>query len=133
MNSLLRSVLLVPLMAGPQSTEATVLIENSESPESTVRAAPTTDAAPGIDRNLLLGTWLGDKYIIFYPDGRYGLQKYEGAPIDDKDRSWKLKGNQITWDALGEVFTETIVTLTAKKLVIKDGEGNLETYTRAAE
>lgn len=108
-------------------------------PSSRATLAPATDAPSSADSSsdadpsLLIGMWLGNKYISFYEDGRYGLQKWEGAPIDDKGRRWSLKGNKITWVTPDDTFTETIVTLTRKKLVIKDAEGNLETYKRIGD
>ncbi|CAN5478730.1 hypothetical protein BH09VER1_BH09VER1_27200 [soil metagenome] len=112
-----------------------IATEQEVKPKAANETAPEKTGTSGgaVDPSLLIGMWLGDKYISFYEDGRYGLQKYEGAPVDDKDRTWKLKGNRITWNALGDVFTETIVTLTRKKLVIKDAEGNLQTYTRVGD
>jgi len=89
--------------------------------------------ASAIDPALLIGTWLGNKYLTFFKNGRYGLQKYEGAPMDKKGRHWGLAGDQITWVTPDDTFTETIVSLTKTRLIIKDAEGNEATYTRSAE
>ncbi len=105
-------------------------------PSARATPAPATEASSSssdVDPSLLIGMWLGNKYISFYEDGRYGLQKWEGAPVDDKGRRWSLKGNKITWVTPDDTFTETIVTLTRQKLVIKDAEGNLETYKRIGD
>ena len=74
---------------------------------------------------LILGKWLGPrKYEIYYSDGTWGVQRYEDAPIDKKDRHWKINGDKITLTFPGDhgvdSVTETIYILNSKQFITRD-------------
>ena len=44
----------------------------------------------------ILGRWLGPrKYVSFYSDGRWGVQRNEDAPTEINGRRWRLEGNKL--------------------------------------
>src|ERR1039457_3126857 len=70
----------------------------------------------------ILGRWLGRrKYITFYADGRWGVQRNEDAPITIQGRGWRVKGNKlsVTWQGDTGVTTaeSTIVSFRTKQFI----------------
>ena len=44
----------------------------------------------------ILGRWLGPrKYVAFYADGRFGVQRNEDAPVEIAGRQWRIEGNKL--------------------------------------
>jgi hypothetical protein len=80
----------------------------------------------------ILGRWLGRrKYITFYADGRWGIQRNEDAPIGIEGRRWRLEGNKLlrTWRGETGLHTDesTITSFTTKQF-ITEKDGYKETF-----
>lgn len=79
----------------------------------------------------ILGRWLGRrKYIAFYADGRWGVQRNEDAPIEFNGRRWRIEGNKLflTFQEHPGVTNEsTIISFTTNQF-ITETDGNKETY-----
>src|SRR5262249_42216717 len=44
----------------------------------------------------ILGRWLGPrKYLTFFADGSWGIQRNEEAPIEIEKRRWRIEGNTL--------------------------------------
>ena len=80
----------------------------------------------------ILGRWLGRrKYVAFYADGRWGVQRNEDAPIDIDGRRWRIEGNKLllTFPAdSGLVTSESTITSFTTKQFITEGDGRKEPF-----
>jgi hypothetical protein len=88
---------------------------------------PTDDYAKRI-----LGRWLGSrKYVAFYADGKWGVQRNEDAPTDIDGRHWRIEGNRLllTFRSDSGLMTSesTIKAFTAKQFVTEH-DGHKETF-----
>jgi hypothetical protein len=82
--------------------------------------------------NRILGRWLGPrKYVTFYADGRWGVQRNEDAPIEICGRGWRIEGNKLllTWRGDTGFMTaeSTITSFTTKQFITAD-DGHKKTY-----
>jgi hypothetical protein len=80
----------------------------------------------------ILGRWLGPrKYVIFYGDGRWGVQRNEDAPTEVSGRRWRIEGNKLllTWRGDAGLMTaeSTITSFTTEQFTSKD-DGHERTY-----
>src|SRR5262249_49085420 len=80
----------------------------------------------------ILGRWLGRrKYVAFYADGRWGVQRNEDAPTDIDGRRWRIEGNKLllTFRAdSGLVTSESTITSFMTKQFITERDGRKETF-----
>lgn len=77
---------------------------------------------------LIIGKWLERKYVIFYPDGTWALQRHEEAPIDREGRQWTLSGNKVTRTWPGGSIIERIDSLDRSEMKLSDEVGNVTIY-----
>ena len=80
----------------------------------------------------ILGRWLGRrKYVTYYADGRWGVQRNEDAPVEIEGRRWRIEGNKLllTWrgDAGSQTAESTITSFTTKQFMT-EADGRKETY-----
>jgi hypothetical protein len=73
----------------------------------------------------ILGRWLGPrKYISFYADGRWGIQRNEGASVEIGVRRWRIEGNKLYLTFPGDTGLMTaectITSFTTKQFVTED-------------
>jgi len=81
---------------------------------------------------LIVGKWLGStKFQIYYPDGTWGVQRHEEAPVDKDGRYWKIEGNKLTLNYPGGSVTQTIVHIDKSKFTTRD-EGYSSTRDRVS-
>ena len=80
----------------------------------------------------ILGRWLGPrKYVAFYADGRWGVQRNEDAPIDIDGRRWRIEGNKLLLIVPGEtglVTHESTITSFRTKQFITEVDGHKTTF-----
>ena len=80
----------------------------------------------------ILGRWLGPrKYVTFYADGRWGVQRNENAPIEINGRRWRIEGNKLllTWRGdTGLITAESTITSFTTKQFITEADGHKTTY-----
>jgi hypothetical protein len=80
----------------------------------------------------ILGRWLGRrKYVAFYADGRWGVQRNEDAPIDIQGRRWQIEGNKLLLTFRGDtglITTESVITSFMSRQFITETNGYKETY-----
>jgi hypothetical protein len=72
----------------------------------------------------ILGRWLGPrKYVVFYADGRFGVQRNEDAPVEIAGRRWRIEGNKLiqTIRTDSDVVTHesTITSFRTRQFVIE--------------
>lgn len=77
---------------------------------------------------LIIGKWLERKYVIFYPDGTWALQRHEEASIDREGRQWTLSGNKVTRTWPGGSIIERIDSLDRSEMKLSDEAGNVTLY-----
>ena len=80
----------------------------------------------------ILGRWLGPrKYVTFFADGRWGVQRNEDAPIQINGRRWRIEGSKLllTWRGDTGLMTaeSTITSFTTKQFITED-DGHKKTY-----
>ncbi|OYW75279.1 MAG: hypothetical protein B7Z37_14095 [Verrucomicrobia bacterium 12-59-8] len=73
----------------------------------------------------ILGRWLGPrKYVIFFADGRWGVQRNEDDSIEIGERRWRIEGDKLflTFPRGTGLSTSesTITSFTAKQFVTED-------------
>jgi len=73
----------------------------------------------------ILGRWLGPrKYVTFFADGRWGVQRNEDAPIQINGRRWRIEGSKLllTWRGDTGLMTaeSTITSFTTKQFITED-------------
>ena len=80
----------------------------------------------------ILGRWLGArKYVAFYTDGRWGVQRNEESPIEINGRRWRIEGNKLllTWRGeAGLETTENTITSFMTNQFVTEADGHNETY-----
>ena len=80
----------------------------------------------------ILGRWLGPrKYLSFYADGRWGIQRNEDAPIEIDGRRWQIEGNKLLLAFRGDidlVTAESTITSFTTKQFITEANGHKQTY-----
>ena len=80
----------------------------------------------------ILGRWLGRrKYVAFYADGRWGVQRNEDAPIDIAGRRWRIEGNKLlqTIKVDTDIVThESTITSFTTKQFNTERDGHKETF-----
>jgi len=80
----------------------------------------------------ILGRWLGPrKYIAFYADGRWGVQRNEEAPIEIDGRRWRIEGDKLLLTFRGDtglVTAESTITSFTTKQFIIEVDGHKNTY-----
>ncbi len=82
--------------------------------------------------DLILGKWIERKFEIYYPDGTWGIQRTEDAPIHTDRRTWRITGktliltypSNIPGDNKGiQTVTETIEVLNQTQFITRGGDG----------
>jgi hypothetical protein len=72
---------------------------------------------------LILGRWLPqhrNKFEIFYPDGRWAVQRHETAePDSSRGRRWYIRGDTLTYTFEGREYTETIVSISRTQMITR--------------
>jgi hypothetical protein len=80
----------------------------------------------------ILGRWLGRrKYIAFYADGRWGVQRNEDAPIEIDGRRWQIDGDKLLLTFRGDadvITSQSTITSFMSKQFITETNGHTETY-----
>jgi len=80
----------------------------------------------------ILGRWLGPrKYVAFYADGRWGVQRNEDAPIEIDGRRWRIEGNKLLLTFRGDtglVTAESTITSFTTKQFITEDDGHKKTF-----
>jgi hypothetical protein len=80
----------------------------------------------------ILGRWLGRrKYVAFFADGSWGVQRNEETPIEINGRRWRIEGKKLllTWRGeAGLQTSEQIITSFMTKRFVTEGGGRNETY-----
>jgi len=80
----------------------------------------------------ILGRWLGPrKYVAFYADGRWGVQRNEDAPIEIDGRRWRIEGNKLLLTFRGDtglVTAESTITSFTTQQFITEADGHKKTY-----
>src|SRR5205814_517684 len=80
----------------------------------------------------ILGRWLGPrKYVAFYADGRWGVQRNEDAPIDIAGRRWRIEGNKLLQTIRVDTDTvthESTITSFRTRQFITEYDGDKRTY-----
>jgi hypothetical protein len=79
----------------------------------------------------ILGGWYERKLITFLPDGRWLLQKYEGAPIEAGHFSWSIRNGELIEIRDGRKYIGTITSINEAQLVVQMVEGGCAVYIRA--
>ncbi len=91
-----------------------------------------TPHAPDYSR-LILGRWLprhGTKFIIFYPDGSWAVQRHEAAEPYVGDRRWHIRRGTLTMTFEGRPETETILEISRTSMVTYVVPGDRLIYDR---
>jgi hypothetical protein len=87
---------------------------------------------PKTTPSAFLGRWLGRrKYVAFFADGSWGVQRSEATPIEFNGRRWRIEGNRLflSWRGEGGLqTTERIITSFMTKRFVTEGDGYNETY-----
>jgi predicted RNA-binding protein with RPS1 domain len=99
----------------------------------TFRKSPNSNNNLGIiespgNAKLIIGKWLERKYVTFYPDGTWTLQRNEEAPIEHEGRQWTLSGDKLTRTWPGGSIIERIDSLDRSEMKLSDEEGNVTLY-----
>ena len=80
----------------------------------------------------ILGRWIGRrKYVAFFADGSWGVQRSEATPIEFNGRRWRIEGNKLFLSWRGENGLQTIeriITSFMTKRIVTEGDGYNETY-----
>ncbi len=80
----------------------------------------------------ILGRWLGPrKYVTFYADGRWGIQRNEDAPTEIDGRRWRIEGDRLLLTFKGHtqlVTTECKITSFTTKRFITEAGGDKKIF-----
>ena len=80
----------------------------------------------------ILGRWLGPrKYVAFYADATWGVQRNEDAPIEIDGRRWRIEGNKLLLTFRGDtglVTAESTITSFTTKQFITEADSHKTTY-----
>ncbi len=80
----------------------------------------------------ILGRWLGPrKYISFFADGGWGIQRNEDAPIEIHGRRWRIEVETLFLTFQGDtdlVTSKGIITSFTTKQFITEADGHKRTY-----
>jgi hypothetical protein len=80
----------------------------------------------------ILGRWLGPrKYVAFFADGRWAVQRNEDAPLEISGRRWRIEGNKLLLTFRGDtglITDESSITSFTTKQFITETDGRKTTY-----
>jgi hypothetical protein len=80
----------------------------------------------------ILGRWLGPrKYVAFYADGRWGVQRNEDAPVEIDGRRWRVEDNKLLLTFQGDtdlVTAESRITSFTTKRFITEADGHKKIF-----
>jgi hypothetical protein len=85
-------------------------------------------------RMIVGGRWIGPrdlKYWVFYPDGRWAVQKNDDErPDSSGNRRWHIERDKLIYTFRHWHYTERILSISRTKLVLGDPPGYVMTRSR---